>query len=44
MAAVGGSRHVKHSTKPAAQRPIDLVGFLFVLPFLLFYAAFWCGR
>ena len=39
MAAVG-SRQAKHSTKPAAQRRIDLIGYLFVLPFLVFYALF----
>jgi multiple sugar transport system permease protein len=39
MAAVG-ARQVKHSTKPAAQRRIDLTGFLFVLPFLVFYVLF----
>ena len=38
--AIVGARQVKHSNKPAAQRKIDLTGFLFVLPFLLFYAAF----
>jgi multiple sugar transport system permease protein len=35
-----GARQVKHSTKPAAQRRIDLTGFLFVLPFLVFYVLF----
>jgi multiple sugar transport system permease protein len=38
--AVVGARQVKHSTKPAAQRRIDLTGFLFVLPFLVFYVLF----
>lgn len=38
--AVVGARQVKHSNKPAAQRRIDLTGFLFVLPFLFFYVAF----
>jgi multiple sugar transport system permease protein len=40
VAAIGGSRQVKHSTRPDAQRRIDLVGYLFLLPFLLFYVAF----
>lgn len=40
MAAIGGSRQVKHSSKPGAQRRIDLTGYLFVLPFLFFYVAF----
>jgi multiple sugar transport system permease protein len=35
-----GARQVKHSTKPAAQRRTDLTGFLFVLPFLVFYVLF----
>jgi multiple sugar transport system permease protein len=35
-----GARQVKHSTKPAAQRRIDLTGFLFVLPFLVIYVLF----
>jgi multiple sugar transport system permease protein len=40
VAAIGGSRQVKHSNRPDAQRRMDLVGYLFVLPFLLFYIAF----
>jgi multiple sugar transport system permease protein len=40
MAAVGGAQQVKHSNKPAAQRRMDLTGFLFVLPFLVFYGLF----
>ena len=39
MAAVE-ARQTKTSTKPAAQRRIDLIGYLFVLPFLVFYIAF----
>jgi multiple sugar transport system permease protein len=35
-----GARQVKRSTKPAAQRRIDLIGVLFVLPFLVFYVLF----
>ncbi|TCJ19881.1 sugar ABC transporter permease [Rubrobacter taiwanensis] len=40
MVALGGARQTKYSTKPEAQRRIDLAGFLFVLPFLVFYVAF----
>lgn len=38
--AVVRARQVKHSTKPAAQRRVDLTGFLFVAPFLVFYVLF----